>query len=527
MPDTNFLADHLTRAARTTPDAPLFCDPEGMVKLTYGSFLAQAEAIAAVLLSVGLQPGDRVAVQAPKTPEMVQLYLGTVMAGGVFLPLNTAYTPSEMAYFLNDAAPLVLVCDPESVDTLADIAHANGVRHVFTLGNDGGGSLRAARDVAGSGFNPVPRGPEDMAAVLYTSGTTGRSKGAVLSHRSLVSNAQALVQLWRFEPADVLLHALPIFHIHGLFVALNITLTAGASCLWFPAFDAPAVLNALPRASVMMGVPTFYTRLSGLPGLAQATRNVRLFVSGSAPLLAETHRQWQAVTGQAILERYGMTETNMNTSNPYDGERRPGTVGFPLPGVELRVSDPASGVPLPQGEIGSIEVRGPNLFSGYLNLPEKTAEEMRTDGFFITGDLGRIDAEGYLHIVGRSKDLIISGGYNIYPREIELLLDSMPGVVESAVFGVPHPDMGEAVVAVVVPERGNTLTEAGLLAGLSMQLARFKQPRRILIVDEVPRNAMGKVQKALLRSEMAGLFKTAIPETPEKYLTPIARQSGR
>jgi malonyl-CoA/methylmalonyl-CoA synthetase len=506
MPDTNPLAGLLTRTARTRPEAPFLRAPDGAVILTHGAFLARAEAMAAALLSLGLQPGDRVAVQAAKTPEMVELYLATLLAGGVFLPLNTAYTPAEMAHFLTDAAPRLLVCDPARADALAETARAAGVAQVLTLAADGSGSLRTARDGAAPGLAPVPRGPEDMAAILYTSGTTGRSKGAMLSRRALASNAQALAGLSRFAADDVLLHALPIFHTHGLFVALNVTLAAGASCLWFPAFDAAGVLAAMPRASVMMGVPTFYTRLLDAPGLAQAAAGMRLFVSGSAPLLAETHRHWQAVTGHAILERYGMTETNMNTSNPYEGERCPGTAGFPLPGVELRIADPARGAPLPQGEIGSIELRGPNLFSGYLNLPEKTAEDMRPDGFFITGDLGRVDAEGYLHIVGRSKDLIIAGGDNIYPREIELALDALPGVVESAVVGVPHPDMVEAVVAIVVPDPAAPPTEAGFLAALARQLARFKQPRRILVVQDLPRNAMGKVQKAQLRADHAGLF---------------------
>lgn len=506
MPDTNPLAAQLTRTARIRPGAPFLRAPDGRVLLTHGAFLARAEAMASALLALGLQPGERVAVQAPKTPEMVELYLATLLAGGVFLPLNTAYTPAEMAHFLTDAAPRLLVCDPARADALADIARAAGVVQVLTLAADGSGSLREARNADTPGLSPLPRGPEDMAAILYTSGTTGRSKGAMLSHRALASNAQALADLWRFTSDDVLLHALPIFHTHGLFAGLNVALTAGASCLWFPAFDAAGVLDALPRASVMMGVPTFYTRLLDAPGLAQAAAGVRLFMSGSAPLLAETHREWRAVTGHAILERYGMTETNMNTSNPYEGERRPGTVGFPLPGVDLRIADPASGAPVPQGEIGSIELRGPNLFSGYLNLPEKTAEDMRPDGFFITGDLGRIDSDGYLHIVGRSKDLIIAGGYNIYPREIELALDALPGVVESAVIGVPHPDMGEAVVAIVVPDPAAQPTEAGLLAALAGQLARFKQPRRIILLADLPRNAMGKVQKAQLRAEHAGLF---------------------
>jgi len=345
-----------------------------------------------------------------------------------------------------------------------------------------------------------------LAAILYTSGTTGRSKGAMLTHRALASNSLTLRDYWQFTDKDVLIHALPIFHTHGLFVATNVTLMAGGSCIFLPGFDEVKIIELMPRATSLMGVPTFYTRLLDQPELADASRNMRLFVSGSAPLLAETHDRWRETTGHAILERYGMTETNMNTSNPYDGDRRAGTVGFPLPGVELKVTDPKSGDPLADGEIGVIEVRGDNVFAGYWQMPEKTAEELREDGWFITGDLGFVDDRGYVTIVGRGKDLIITGGFNVYPKEVESVIDELPGVNESAVIGVPHKDFGEGVVAIVVPQKGASLSETDVVAGLSEQLAKFKQPKRIVIVDELPRNTMGKVQKNVMRETYKGIL---------------------
>ena len=500
----NHLAQSLRKASLGREDAPFIHHPNGET-LSYGQFFANAERMAAALIDAGLQPGDRVAVQAAKTVAMLELYVGTVLAGGVFLPLNPAYTTDEVSYFLNDAAPRVFVCDPARADDLAPVARAAGTSHRWTLGAGGKGGLTDRRDTYAPGFQAVERGPEDLAAILYTSGTTGRSKGAMLPHRALESNSQTLRELWRFTADDVLIHALPIFHTHGLFVATNITMMAGGSLIFLPKFDTDTIIREMPRATAMMGVPTFYTRLLEHPDLAQAARNMRLFISGSAPLLDETHRRWQATTGHAILERYGMTETNMTTSNPYKGERRPGTVGFALPGVEIRVCDD-SGAPLPQGEIGVLEVRGPNLFSGYWKMPEKTAEEMRDDGFFITGDVTRIDSDGYLQIVGRAKDMIISGGLNVYPKEVESLIDAIDGVLESAVIGVPHPDFGEAVVAVVVPERGAALDAAQIMAPLEKSLARFKQPKKVIFVNELPRNTMGKVQKNALRQQYAALF---------------------
>jgi len=507
MYQENYLAEKLRAASLSAENRLFLRNHQNGEELTYRDFFDNAERLAKVLVAIGVAPGDRVAVQAPKTMAMLELYVATVLAGGVFLPLNTAYTASEITYFLTDAEPRVFVCDPAREDALSLVAKEAGVAKVLTIDADESGSLVDLRDVAAPGFKAVARGPNDLAAILYTSGTTGRSKGAMLTHQALASNAETLKDVWRFSAEDVLIHALPIFHTHGLFVATNITLMAGSSCIFMSKFDAGDVLGYMPKATVLMGVPTFYVRLIEAEGLAEASANMRLFVSGSAPLLAETHDRWREVTGHAILERYGMTETNMNTSNPYDGDRRAGTVGFPLPGVELIVTDPATGSLLSQGETGVLEVRGPNVFSGYWKMAEKTAEELRDTGLFITGDLGRIDADGYVHIVGRQKDLIISGGYNIYPKEIELLIDELPGVIESAVIGVPHPDFGEAVVAVIVAQDGAEVSAQEILSGIKDNLAGFKQPKRIKFVKALPRNAMGKVQKKALREVYAAEFK--------------------
>ncbi len=506
MYHANHLAEELRAASLGAENSLFLHNHQTGEEVSYKAFFANAERMAQALVDAGVKPGDRVAVQAPKTQAMLELYVATVLAGGVFLPLNTAYTASEITYFLTDAKPWIFVCDPKCEDELSAVAKDAGVAQVLTIGADEGGSLPERRDAAAPGFTPAPRGPDDLAAILYTSGTTGRSKGAMLTHRALASNAQTLKDSWHFSADDVLIHALPIFHTHGLFVAINITLLAGSSCIFMSKFDADDILGYMPDATVLMGVPTFYVRLLETEGLGKASVNMRLFVSGSAPLLAETHDRWRDVTGHAILERYGMTETNMNTSNPYDGDRRAGTVGFPLPGVEVIVTDPATGAPLPQGEIGVLEVRGPNVFAGYWKMPDKTAEELRDNGFFITGDLGRIDADGYVHIVGRGKDLIISGGYNIYPKEIELVIDDLPGVVESAVIGVTHKDFGEAVVAVIVAQDGVEISAKDVSNMIKDNLARFKQPKRIEFVQALPRNAMGKVQKNVLREAYDGVF---------------------
>ena len=444
------------------------------------------------LQDMGAQPGDRIAAQIAKSSEGLALYGACVAIGAVFLPLNPAYTDAEVTYFLADASPRLFIADGAGK---ADL----------TLSADGTGSLTDAAKFRATTFNAVDRTPHDVAALLYTSGTTGRSKGAMLSHGNLISNARTLADVWQVTADDTLLHVLPTFHTHGLFVATNIALLTGAAMIFLPTFQTDTVLHHLPRATVMMGVPTFYTRLLDDPRFTSETAaHMRLFISGSAPLLADTHRTFEFRTGQKILERYGMTETNMNTSNPYLGDRRAGTVGLPLPGVEVKITENGQTVPI--GQTGMVEVRGPNVFKGYWNMPDKTAEDLRPDGFFITGDLGMFDADGYLRIVGRQKDLIISGGFNIYPKELELLLDAMPGVAESAVIGLPHPDFGEAVLAVLTAVPGTTLDPAGVLARLHAQLARFKHPKAAVVVKDLPRNAMGKVQKNVLRAEYGGWF---------------------
>jgi malonyl-CoA/methylmalonyl-CoA synthetase len=459
--------------------------------------------IANLLKALRLPVGSRVAVQVDKSVEAVCLYLATLRAGHVFLPLNSAYQSSEIDYFLQDAEPAVVVCSPAHHEWIEPMARARGARQVYTLSDAGTGSLLDAASPFPDRCPAARRRAQDLAAILYTSGTTGRSKGAMLTHGNLASNAVTLDTYWRWRASDVLLHALPIFHVHGLFVALHGALLAGARMIWMNRFDPREVVRQLPRASVFMGVPTMYVRLLDEPSFdAQAARTMRLFISGSAPLLADTFRQFEARTGQRILERYGMSETVMLTSNPYDGNRVAGTVGLPLPGVSARVVDEA-GMPCTSGEIGGIQVRGPNVFIGYWRMPEKTREEFTPDGWFKTGDVGRWDENGYLSIVGRSKDLIISGGYNVYPKEIESYLDDLPGVAESAVIGVPHRDFGEAVTAVVVRKPGARLDETAIIADLKARIAAFKVPKRVHVVDELPRNAMGKVQKNELRKRYA------------------------
>lgn len=473
---------------------------------SYADLVAETGRMANALVEAGVEPGDRVAAQVEKSARNMVLYLATLRAGAVFLPLNTAYTLSEVGYFVGDAEPRLIVCDPQARAGVEDLARLSGAR-VETLDEAGEGSLAELAAAQFSEFETVPRADQDLAAIVYTSGTTGRSKGAMLTHGNLASNARTLVQAWRFTSNDVLIHALPIYHVHGLFVGINVLLMCGGAMLFLPKFDAGRILELMPRASALMGVPTFYTRLLKHPGLtAEAVEGMRLFVSGSAPLLAETHREWQARTGQAILERYGMTETGMNVSNPYDGDRVAGTVGRPLPGVEVRIADPETGALLSGGEIGMIEVRGPNVFKGYWRMPEKTKAEFRPDGFFITGDLGLIDQRGYVSIVGRGKDLVITGGLNVYPIEVEEKIDALQGVVESAVVGLPHPDLGEAVTAVVATGGGPAPSEEQVLKALEADLAAFKRPKRVIFVDELPRNTMGKVQKAALRAEYAGLY---------------------
>lgn len=478
--------------------------------LNYRDMVQRVVGISGMLREKGLQKGDRLAMQCTKSPEALALYLACVHSGVIFLPLNTAYTPDEIAYFVSDATPKILVTDPKAEDLLRQVADkANTI--LLTLSAEQTGSFTDAVSLASPATDAINCNSDDLACFLYTSGTTGRSKGAMLTQGNLMSNAQTLTATWCVISDDVLLHVLPIFHAHGLFVACNVLMNAGGSMIWLPDFSVDQVNEALPRATTMMGVPTFYTRLLNSNGFTKdAVGHIRLFTSGSAPLLAETHVQFSARTGHAILERYGMTETGMNTSNPYDAERRAGTVGFPLEGIELRIND-EDGAEVLKGEIGMIEVRGPNVFKGYWNMPAKTAEELRGDGFFITGDMGKIDKDGYVTIIGREKDLIISGGYNIYPKEVELLLDEEPTVKESAVIGLPHEDFGEGVVAVLVSE-GNVMPDIETIkSNVVARLANFKRPKKYIVVNALPRNTMGKVQKNILRENYQAIFATDDP----------------
>ena len=462
--------------------------------------------IANVLVDAGVVPGDRVAMQTEKSVEALALYLACLRAGALFLPLNTAYTAAELNYFLGDAEPRVMVCDPGKSAVLEPVSDAKDIT-LLTLDGNAGGSLMARAALAQDGFTDAERGPDDLAAILYTSGTTGRSKGAMLSHDNLLSNADALIEAWHFSSNDTLLHALPIFHAHGIFVAINVMLRVGGRMIFLPKFDLDTVIDHLPRATTMMGVPTFYTRLLGDGRFdRKLSAHMRLFISGSAPLLAETHQAFEARTGHRILERYGMTETTMSTSNPYEGQRRAGTVGFPLSRVEVRIVDADTRAELPNGKTGILEVRGPNVFKGYWGMPEKTAEEFRDDGFFITGDIVNRDEEGYISIVGRAKDLVISGGYNVYPKEVETEIDALDGVLESAVIGVPHPDFGEAVVAVVVRTPGSSIAADDIETALRDRLANFKRPKSVEFLDNLPRNTMGKVQKNMLRESFHATF---------------------
>ena len=492
-------------AGHADSDRPFLFLKDG-TSITYRAFVAMSGRYANAIRAAGLTAGDRLAIQVRKSPEALAVFAACLRSGVVALPLNTAYTAAELDYFVGNAGASLILCDASAEAALGPVAATHGAS-LKTLNQDGTGSLAGEAASQNNEFAAADRAGDDLAALLYTSGTTGRSKGAMLTQDNLLSNAVALKDYWGFTANDVLLHALPIFHTHGLFVATNICLLAGCSMIFLPAFDADDMIAGLPNATSMMGVPTFYTRLLNEPRFTRdLVAHMRLFVSGSAPLLAETHVAFEQRTGHRILERYGMTETNMNTSNPLDGERKAGTVGFPLPGVELKVTDPETGKELPQGETGMIEVRGPNVFKGYWEMPEKTRQELREDGFFITGDLGLIGTDGYVQIVGRGKDLIISGGYNIYPKEVELLLDAVEGVLESAVIGAPHPDFGEGVVGVVVPQTGVALDPVAVQGALDGRIARFKQPKRVFVLDELPRNAMGKVQKNILRERYSDCF---------------------
>ena len=522
----NMLSTNLYAALRAAFPADLdslAIETDSGLTYTWRDLERASAMMANLLASLELPPASRVAVQVEKSVEALVLYLATLRAGHVFLPLNTAYQSAEIEYFIGNAEPAVVVCTPANFGWVSKLAFKAGTQNVFTLADDVSGTLLDRAATHSDVQTPVPRSADDLAAILYTSGTTGRSKGAMLTHGNLLSNARVLKDYWGWRSAeqggDVLIHALPIFHVHGLFVAIHAALINGSTMLWLNKFDPKAVLARLPRATVFMGVPTLYTRLLADPGLNRVScQNMRLFISGSAPLLIETFRTWQQRTGHTILERYGMSETIMLTSNPFapdvryrdladapQGERRGGTVGFPLPGVGLRVVGD-HGEPVEAGAIGGIQVKGPNVFKGYWRMPEKTAEEFTSDGWFKTGDVGHVDAQGYVTIVGRSKDLIISGGYNVYPAEIEGYINEMPGVVESAVVGVPHADFGEVGMALVIAKPDATVDAASILASLKATLANFKIPKACLLVDELPRNTMGKVQKNLLREQHKNTF---------------------
>ncbi len=484
---------------------------------TYAELERETARLARFFKDLGLAKGERVAVHVEKSPEALFVYLAAVRAGLVYLPFNTAYQRGEMEHFINDAEPALIVCRPQSLDMMRPLAAAARTRFLHTLDEDGGGTLMEAARKRPAEFTTIAVEDDDLASILYTSGTTGRSKGAMLTHRNLTSNALTLLDYWGFTRSDVLLHALPIFHIHGLFVASNLCLLSGGKMFFLKKFDAKQVLRYLPRSTVFMGVPTYYTRLLAEPDLThEACRHMRLFISGSAPLLNETFASFRERTGHTILERYGMSETGMNTSNPLAGERVAGTVGFPLPGVTVRVTD-ENDRPVAAETIGHIQLKGPNVFKGYWRMPEKTREEFTADGYFRTGDMGKFDAKGYLTIAGRSKDMVITGGYNVYPKEIETMINEIPGVAESAVIGTPHPDFGEAVTAVVVPKPGATLSAEEVIERLKGEMANYKIPKQVYFTDDLPRNAMGKVQKNALRERYLQALGPATGSAPPEF----------
>jgi malonyl-CoA/methylmalonyl-CoA synthetase len=483
-------------------DRVAFRSPSGRVLMSYGDLRRVVCRFANALLSRGIEPGDRISVQIDKSLGTVVLYLASLKTGAVFHPLNPAYTPHEVDYFLEDAEPRLIVSSQAHAAGLGASARHRGIG--FETLDEFSGSLATLAASLPDRHATCHRSGDDLACLLYTSGTTGRSKGVMITHQNLSTNALALRALWAFEPGDVLIHALPVFHVHGLHVALHTSFLNGSEIIWLPRFEVGDLLRSLRSATVLMGVPTFYARLLGEPDFGRAVcAGMRLFISGSAPLAGEVHAAFLKRTGYAILERYGMTEAGMIASNPYAGERLAGSVGFPLPGVTVRIADD-KGREVARGETGMIEVRGPNVFKGYWRVPASNNHDFRNDGFFITGDLGSMAADGRISIVGRARDLIISGGLNVYPKEVEEALDRLPGIVESAVFGVPHPDLGEAVIAVAVAER--SAPEREMIATLGRNLARFKLPKRIFLIGNLPRNAMGKVQKADLRRRYAGTF---------------------
>ena len=507
MPNEDYnLYTHFRRQFVTHIDNQVLCTGDGQ-SYSYADIEKHSSQVANFLTGLGVCPGDRVSVQVEKSPWSLCLYLACLRAGFVFHPLNMAYMESELQYFLNNAEPALIICDPQNEEKIQQLVNAALAQNVFTLDAVGGGSLYKQANKAADDFKVITRKKDDLAALLYSSGTTGVPKGIMLTHSNLLRNTEALVEAWGFSSNDRLLHALPIFHVHGLFVAIGCVLLSGASMRWLRTYNVRDVIRYLPESTVMMGVPTYYTRLlANVDFDYDVARNVRLFISGSAPLLEETFVEFESRTGHKILERYGMTETNMNTSNPLNGTRKPGTVGPPLPGVEVRITDDKETI-LPVGEIGNLQVKGPNVFIGYWRMPDKTFEDFTDDGFFNTGDKGQIDGDGYISIVGRAKDMVITGGLNVYPKEVELFIDDLPGVVESAVIGLPEKDLGEGVVAIVVSKSMNDISEASIISACKLNLANFKVPKRVMFLQELPRNTMGKVQKKVLRSTYQRLLK--------------------
>ncbi len=497
----NILYDSLFKPHLANSDT--FLKLKNGAQISFENFVQQTDLFANVFRYTGLKKGDRVLLKVKKSPQALAVYAACVQTGTVLVPLNPAYTKNELTYFIEDATPSLIICDQSEQQQIERLIAESNIR-LLTLNDDGSGSLMTYAAEVLNDHQVIPCSGDDLVALLYTSGTTGRPKGAMLSHANLLSNAQSLSKCWQFSSHDLLLHALPIFHTHGLFVACNVSLLAGNGMIFLPGFDLDLIIESLPQATTMMGVPTFYMRLLNDNRFTkELAASMRLFISGSAPMQEETHHDFKDKTDHIILERYGMTETNMNTSNPYYGERRIGTVGLALSNISVRVNDPVSGSKLPNNEIGVIQVNGPNVFKGYWNLPEKTAEEFTEDGFFITGDLGFIDDEGYLTIIGRQKDLIISGGYNVYPKEVETVIDAIDGVKESAVIGIADTDFGERVVAVVVKQQTLSIAETGLIEAVRKQLAAYKCPKQIFFVDELPRNSMGKVQRNILREQFS------------------------
>ncbi len=504
---SNYLVKTLATRLSDSPNKTFIRFLEDDTQITIKSFFSICERYCAFFMSLGIGAGDRIVVQSPKTTDSLSLYISTIMAGGIYIPLNPDFTDTEVSYYLSDSQPTIYICMTERSHSLAVIANKLDVPFFYTIGLENTGTFYEEVYRRNAKFTDVvARKEEDIAAILYTSGTTGKPKGAMIPHRALSSNALILCKEWKFTNKDVLIHALPVFHTHGLFVATNVALVSGAEILFIEKFDSDKIIKAMPSATSLMGVPTFYTRLLQHPELSSSTKNMRLFISGSAPLLAQTHNEWSNKTGHAILERYGMTEANMVTSNPYEGIRKAGTIGIPLENIKVRIVSEETNEEVVEGQVGSLEIKGPNLFTGYWQNPEKTASDFRDDGYFISGDLASRDSDGYISIVGREKDLIISGGFNIYPKEIEIILDELPDVIESAVIGVNHEDFGETVVAVIVKKEESSLSKEDIQGYVSGQLVYYKRPKHIEFASAIPRNSMGKVQKNMLRERFKKLF---------------------